>query len=91
MKLKTLETPLKMAQYLTDNRQLQVHLTQFLSIEDENEREICEDTFWANSLKLPEQEQTDLKQAKSKIAQRLLDRTGSVIHFMKEEFIAEPA
>ena len=91
MKLKTLETPLKMAQYLTDNRRLQEHLTQFLSIDDAAEREICEDQFWINSLKLPEQEQADLKQAKAHIAQRLLDRTGSVIHFMKEEFVEEPA
>ena len=87
----TLETPLKMAQYLTDNRRLQAHLTQFLAIEAEAEREIYHDQFWANTLELPEQEQLDLKQAKAQIPQRLLDRTGSVIHFLKEEFMAEPA
>ena len=87
----TLETPLKMAQYLTDNRRLQAHLTQFLAIEAEAERKIYDDQFWANILELPEQEQLDLKQAKAQITQRLLDRTGSVIHFLKEEFMAEPA
>ena len=31
----SLETPLKMAHYLTDNRRLQAHLLQFFSIKDD--------------------------------------------------------
>ena len=89
--MQILDTPIKMAQYLTDNRQLQEHLILLLSIADDAQRKICEDKFWADSLKLPEQEQVELKQAKAHIAQRLLDRTGSVIHFLKEEFVPEPA
>ena len=87
----SLETPVKMAHYLTDNRRLQAHLLQFFSIKDDVERKNFDDNFWKNCEELPEQEQFDLKEAKSHIAQRLLDRTGSLLHFIKEEFVAQTA
>ena len=74
-----LDTPQKLASYLTDNVHLRAHLTTFLGLKTDNERQIAEKKFWLFAATLPQNEQDELKGAKGKIAHRLYDRMGSII------------
>ena len=79
-----LDTPQKLASYLTDNGHLRAHLTAFLGLKTDAERQIAEKKFWLFAATLPQKEQEELNAAKSKIAQRLYDRMGSIVVDLKK-------
>ena len=85
MILQPLESPQKLAHYLTDNTRLQAHLIAFLSAKTENERTLLDEKFWNLVETLHIDERNELTQAKKQIAQRMLDRTNSVALFLKEQ------
>ncbi len=85
MTLQPLDTPQKLAHYLTDNARLQAHLTTFLALKTDAERQIVEKNFWLSVTSLSKNEQNDLIEAKKKVAQRMLDRSSSLFLFFKEE------
>ena len=79
MILQPLDTPQSLADYLTDNTRLRSHLTAFLSLKTEDERHLLEKDFWLSVNQLDADEKAAIKGAKSKIAQRMYDRMGSII------------
>jgi predicted PP-loop superfamily ATPase len=85
MTIQPLDTPQKLAYYLTDNERLQTHLAAFLALTSDKERELLENKFWLFASTLSHKEQKELKDAKAKVAQRMLDRTSSTLLFFKEE------
>jgi cytidylate kinase len=85
MTIQPLDTPQKLAYYLTDNVRLQTHLAAFLALTSDKDRAILEKKFWIFASTLPQKEQKELKDAKAKVAQRMLDRTSSTLLFFKEE------
>ena len=87
MNINPLDTPQKLAHYLTDNVRLQLHLVSFLSTKNDDKRNQIDIDFWAYVETLSELEKTELKQAKKQIALRMLDRTSSVALFLKEQKI----
>ena len=87
MNINPLDTPQKLAHYLTDNARLQSHLVSFLSTKNDDKRNQIDIDFWAYVETLSELEKTELKQAKKQIALRMLDRTSSVALFLKEQKI----
>jgi cytidylate kinase len=85
MTIQPLDTPQKLAYYLTDNMRLQTHLAAFLALTSDKDRAILEKDFWLLASTLSQKEQKELKDAKAKVAQRMLDRTSSTLLFFKEE------
>ena len=79
-----LDTPQKLASYLTDNVHLQAHLTTFLALKTDVERQVSENNFLRFAETLSQKEQNELKTAKKEIAQRLYDRMGSVVSDLKK-------
>ena len=74
-----IETPQEMAAYLTDNAYLQRFYEIYLTIKEETERKQFEKMFWIEVGLLPLSEQAVIKDAHSKIPQRLYDRMGSIM------------
>ena len=74
-----MDSPEKMAAYLTDNVLLQRYYVHFLNIKDDAERKNWEMQFWQEVADLPQQEQDLIRQAHSKIAQRLHDRMSGIL------------
>jgi hypothetical protein len=89
MILNTLDSPQKLANYVTDNARLQVFFMQYLSLTSIEDKKKYEENFWSKVESLPIKEQEEIKKAHHQSLQRLLDRTGSVIHFLKEELNAQ--
>jgi hypothetical protein len=85
MNINPLDTPEKLAHYLTDNGLLQRHLVAFLTTKNIELRTKLDTDFWAFVETFSEKEKTELKQAKKQIAVRMLDRTSSVALFLKEQ------
>jgi hypothetical protein len=82
--MEILDSPQKMSHYLTDNALLEAHLTKFLALTTDTEREISEKNFWLFVETLSPKEQAEVKEAKKKITQRLYDRMGSIIVDLKK-------
>jgi hypothetical protein len=89
MELQTLDSPNKLATYLTDIPILQRFFEQYVTLKTIEEKKQREAIFWANVKTLPIKEQTEIKNAHAKCLQRLLDRTGSIIHFLKVELSSQ--
>jgi hypothetical protein len=89
MEFQTLDSPNKLATYLTDIPLLQRFFEQYVSLKTIEEKKLSEAMFWANVKTLPIKEQTEIKNAHAKCLQRLLDRTGSIIHFLKVELSSQ--
>ena len=74
-----MDSPEKMAAYLTDNVPLQRYYVHFLNIKDDAERKNWEMQFWQQVADLPQCEQDLIRQAHNKISQRLHDRMSGIL------------
>ena len=90
MIIEPLDSPQKLANYVTDNAQLQAFFAQYATLKNTEEKKQFEKDFWEKVSLLSKDEQTEIRQAHRQGLQRLIDRTGSVIHFLKEELTALP-
>ena len=90
MTIKPLDSPQKLANYVTDNAQLQAFFAQYVTLKSTEEKNQFEKDFWGKVSLLSKNEQIEIRQAHRQSLQRLIDRTGSVIHFLKEELTALP-
>ncbi len=90
MIIEPLDSPQKLANYVTDNAQLKAFFAQYVTLKNTEEKKQFEKEFWEKVSTLPKNEQTEIRQAHRQSLQRLIDRTGSVIHFLKEELTALP-
>ena len=91
MIIEPLDSPQKLANYVTDNTRLQVFFAHYMALKNIEDKKQFEKSFWEKVSTLSKKEQTEIRQAHRQSLQRLIDRTGSVIHFLKEEMTALPA
>ena len=74
-----MDSPEKMAAYLTDNVVLQRYYERFLTIKDDAELKNWETQFWQEVAILPQNEQEYIRHAHAKVPQRIHDRMSGII------------